>query len=863
MKKIFIILIPILFISINSKFILFSQSQQKSTFFAAEVIKNNISFSKNSSETNFPTISQISTTENNNATGSSNNSIIFSANSNNYSTTNTTNNNKDSTIQSPKLHQVTKSGEGKEFWLCFMTNFDASASIKHANIDLQLFITGDHDATVTIEFEKVGYKEVIQVKGGEVVAVKMDKLAQISSFAQIEPDQAIHIVSTEPITVYGLNRRSQTTDTFLGYPIEVLGTEYMIMSYFAFHDRLVSLFAIVATEDNTEVIITPSTPTLDGKPAGKTYTITMNRGDVYQCGGLVRPRDPQRADLTGTSMKSNKKIAVFSGHQCANIPSVEILACNHLVEQMPPIQTWGKHFYIGNLKLRSRYTYRVLAAYDSTRVFQDTSLLAVLNKGEFVEKEVRTNIQITANKPILVAQYSQSLGTGDGVGDPMMILVSPTQQFLKKYRFATPVNGLWHHFINIMVPTRAISSLQINGTPVDKNSFEQMGVSKFSVASVRLPYGSHTVECSQPFGLYSYGFGSGGEDLYDAYGTMGGQSFVDYVPAIDSISPAADLLAHSRKKVLLLSDDGSDDTGLSSAELILSENIKVKIPSFVKSAPSIFVDFDVVNKTEAGRLILRVQDVAMNEIYYTICYVFDNTSSEYIYKLNKGKAECTSTKSIQLGAFLSHSYNFYNSDFNITNNIHSSTNFEGLTGKSGILGIGLSRNLFGKIGASAKLILNTNRANFSSIDTIKKFVQDSISGNYTSYFEGKSIEIKNTSLSFDLGIDYKLSSYFYFSGGASFSFNINKKANCEEKIYFPPGFVYEENSVSRKISNELSSLNGINFGMYLGPGLICNIEQGLSVFSELNYYYFPFSQLKDANLFLTQMNFKFGIKYSL
>jgi len=318
-----------------------------------------------------------------------------------------------------------------------------------------------------------------------------------------------------------------------------------------------------------------------------------------------------------------------------------------------------------------------------------------------------------------------------------------------------------------------------------------------------------------------------------------------------------------KKKSVLISDDGSDDTGLFNVELVAAENIKTKIPNFIKSAPSLFIDFDVINKAESGRLLIKAQDVAMNEVFYSICYVFDNTSSEYVFKLNKGQVECASTKSVQIGLFYSYNSNFYNSNFNSTDGIKSSTNFECLTGRGGIAGVSLSRNIFGRIGASVKFILNTNRANFSSIDTVKKFVKDSISGNYTSFFEGKSLNIKNTSLSLDLGIDYKISGYFYLSGGASLSFNINKKASCEEHIYFPPGFVYENNKPSRTISNELASLNSVNVGVYFGPGITCNIGQGFSIFSDLNYYYFPFSQLKDADMFLSQMNFKFGVKYSL
>lgn len=758
------------------------------------------------------------------------------------------------------FHKVEQTGEGREFWLCFMINYFEEIFRKRG-LDLQLFITGDFDAQVTIEFPKIGYKEVIDLKGGEVTAVKIDKLAQTLTLGEIEPEQAIHITSTMPITVYGLNRRSQTTDTFLGYPVEVLGTEYMIMSYLTFDEKLLSIFAIVATEDNTTVEITPSAITTDMKPPHKPFVITMNKGDVYQCAGRFRYRDKQHSDLTGSIVRANKKIAVFGGHQCANVPSIKISACNHLVEQMPPINSWGKHFYLGKLKMKSQYTYRVLASQDSTSVFCDTSLIAVLMKGQFLQNEATEHIQITANKPVLVAQYSPGSSI-DNVGDPMMLLVSPTQQFLKKYRFATPVNGNWHHLINVFVPTSAINSFRVNGKPVNKDVFEKLGVSRFSTASIRLPYGSHTVECSTPFGLYSYGFGFGeGEDGFDAYGNIGGQSFVEYIPALDTLPPMAEL--YKTRNSLLLSDDRTDDMGMSEITIVEQKNIICQVPNFVKSAPSVFVNFRAKNQNEEGKLILKATDVAKNETYYTICYVFDNTALEYVYVLNSGKdVDCISTSSIQLGLFYNYGYNFYSADFNKSDNFESTTNFHGLMGHSGIIGISAYSNIYKKIGASVKLILQTNKADFNSVDTVKRFVQDSITGNYLPYFESKSIALKHMNLNLDLGVDYRLSEYMYLSGGFSLGFALNKNANCEQSIFFPPGYAYDNGKNNKRVAEELNSISSFNLGIYVGPGFICNIGRGFSVFTDINYYYFPFSQLDDANLFMQQFNIKFGIKYS-
>jgi hypothetical protein len=353
---------------------------------------------------------------------------------------------------------------GTEFWLCFMKNFLQQKTTSSTNIiNLELFITGDVDAEVTIEIEKLGYSKTIDFKGNTVNNVKLDPKAELQDFGSIIDGLAIHITSDNPISVYGLNTRFQTTDNFLGLPVNVLGKEYRVMSYHV-AGELNSIFAVVATEDSTKVSIVPTVETLSGHKAGEPFEIILNQGEIYQCGSKI-DGNKSLADLTGTRILSNKKISVFSGHQCAYVPAgfPRVIACNHLVEQLPPVSSWGKHFYVGKLEKRSEYTYRVLANEDDTKVFIDGELIGLLKSGEFFEANDSRNIQITADKPVLVSQYSQGYKNGDLIGDPMMLLISPTQQFLDKYRFATPINGSWDHYINIVVPTENIDSLYLDG----------------------------------------------------------------------------------------------------------------------------------------------------------------------------------------------------------------------------------------------------------------------------------------------------------------------------------------------------------------------------------------------------------------
>ena len=130
-------------------------------------------------------------------------------------------------------------------------------------------------------------------------------------------------------------------------------------------------------------------------------------------------------------------------------------------------------------------------------------MLKILKEGEYLERNSNQNLQLTADRPVLVAQYSQGFDNGDSIGDPMMLLITPTQQFLKQYRFATPINGSWNHYINVVIPTKAINSITLNGRKLDPKIFEPLGISRYSIAFIPIPFGTHYIKADEPFGMYS------------------------------------------------------------------------------------------------------------------------------------------------------------------------------------------------------------------------------------------------------------------------------------------------------------------------------------------------------------------------
>jgi hypothetical protein len=84
--------------------------------------------------------------------------------------------------------------------------------------------------------------------------------------------------------------------------------------------------------------------------------------------------------------------------------------------------------------------YRVLARFDSTVVTVNDAEVTVIDAGEFYEAPLVQALDVRTSRPVLVAQYKKtssttSSGTISNVGDPFMMLVPPSEEFMNSYTF--------------------------------------------------------------------------------------------------------------------------------------------------------------------------------------------------------------------------------------------------------------------------------------------------------------------------------------------------------------------------------------------------------------------------------------------
>ena len=397
---------------------------------------------------------------------------------------------------------------GTDFWMGYMNNYGTYAGV----IELQLFISGQNATTGTVDVPLQGWTTNFNVTPGAVTTVTVPTAVGHHILNDVVEGRGVHITTADTVSVFAINFHAYTADASKVLPIRSLGTEYIVSTYSGIGSgfSLSSEFLIVATEDGTEIEITPSVATSGGNAAGVTYTIFLDEGETYQVKAGTSSTDLSGTTLVATAASGPcRPFAVFAGSQCTNIPT-GCTACDHIYDQLLPTASWGTDYYIVPFSGTSGFTYQVMARDNGTQVSIDGGAPINLNAGQFqLFNNVPGPTQVIGNQPIAVTQFMQGV-TCSLTGDPAMLVLNADDQKISEVTFSTVTSTVINqHNLNVICETVDVGTVLLDNVAIPAASFNTFASNPLnSYASVPITAGSHSLQAPNGFSAYVYGTGS-------------------------------------------------------------------------------------------------------------------------------------------------------------------------------------------------------------------------------------------------------------------------------------------------------------------------------------------------------------------
>ena len=400
-------------------------------------------------------------------------------------------------------------------------------------------------------FVNPGQVTYVNIPIGNVVFDSTAESAEDTQFKGIR----IKAQGNRRIVVFCQNEEMASNDGYLALPIISLSAgrshEYIAASIRgdsgSAQEAKDSVALIIGTEDNTEIILEPSSfishpyanlsngMFIPGLPVNF-RTVIIQRFQTFYL-------QVRGGDISGTRIIANKPISVFSGHECANVPLASE-PCDILIEQLQPIDTWGTEVVSVPLRTRSGDLLKVFASEDSTTVnvaYTDISSGTVttdsftLSRNGFRELgnsalttgAISGFALIQSNNPIAVFQFSRSFTTDNNIiSDPFMLSVPSCEQYRDCYAVApAPFNPAtignvdarvaYVNYTNIAVPAEYFNAslITINNSPANASEFRPIRRADDSIwgygAQLLLDEGAQEIRHQDPDAALSvtiYGF---------------------------------------------------------------------------------------------------------------------------------------------------------------------------------------------------------------------------------------------------------------------------------------------------------------------------------------------------------------------
>ena len=282
-----------------------------------------------------------------------------------------------------------------------------------------------------------------------IVQIQNEYRVTGSEFGNREKGLHVYTINNATIFIIAENYILRTNHgVFLAYPCLKFetenGYEYIVTSA-EVTTSAESQVLLVGCENDTNIVVTPTQ--LISLP--QDFQATNSPNIIVNAGNLTNGTLHQMQtllisgshDLTGTRIVSNKPLTVIAGHECATLPP-NSGGCEPFAVQIPPTFTWGVNFLLSPFSTVNPDTvYQILTLEETSVVitcgYSSFSYTASVNITETGFRFVRNSYcSLHSTRPILVVQFATD-GNFDGMGEPAITLVSPTDQYINQLTFLT------------------------------------------------------------------------------------------------------------------------------------------------------------------------------------------------------------------------------------------------------------------------------------------------------------------------------------------------------------------------------------------------------------------------------------------
>jgi hypothetical protein len=465
---------------------------------------------------------------------------------------------------------------GKDFWLCFPQN---ARSENASHLIFRIYIVGAPNTEVAIEELSTGKKIKFGLGAGGYITWDPDTLNQL--IGDGISYKSIHITSNANISVVGLSHRRASTDSYAAIPTNKLGKEYIVAGYSPLvgDSKFSTQFEVIATEDSTN--ITATMP--DGRVIKQ---VTLNKGQIFNysswafgemnhdlsgsfvvadkpvafftghqcaqvpssvnfCDQLIEMTSPVSSygtifPIGKLAEKSRYTIRVFArdDNTTVKLNDGEVAKLSHgeyyennmldasaLVETSKPalVMQYCQSSTSDSVKMADPFMMMVAPA---DRFVSSVNLFTT----DFDQAVKQADSAMRVSDPIIQsvkAPAEKNKGTSDNRVVHESIDMQPLVEVLQipvpqEQIWQESGPGHWQHFANIIVPETGVKRVFDGENAIPEVSFSRIGSSKYFVAQIFLSKGIHFFNSSVPIAIYSYGYGSAGEN-YDSYGHLCGE----------------------------------------------------------------------------------------------------------------------------------------------------------------------------------------------------------------------------------------------------------------------------------------------------------------------------------------------------